>query len=108
MTADNIIGTLALLVVLPVLIVWLFVWRRQHLKYRWKESSVAAKVELSIAKKSNTIRFVGELAVLLVMAVFVAEILTSSRLVKDEGFIWLVIGLPICFLLGRFWWRNYR
>jgi hypothetical protein len=74
----------------------------------WTKMSVAAKVELSVVKRSNKLRFLGELAILLVIAFFVAEILTNIRFVRDEAFIWLLIGLPTCFLLGRFWWRKYR
>jgi hypothetical protein len=74
----------------------------------WTKMSVAAKVELSVVKRSNKLRFFGELAILLVIAFFAAEILTNTRFVRDEAFIWILIGLPTCFLLGRFWWRKYR
>jgi hypothetical protein len=74
----------------------------------WTKMSVAAKVELSVVKRSNKLRFFGELAILLVIAFFVAETLTNIRSVPDEAFIWILIGLPTCFLLGRFWWRKYR
>jgi hypothetical protein len=74
----------------------------------WTKMSVAAKVELSVVKRSNKLRFFGEIAILLVIAFFAAEILTNTRFVRDEAFIWILIGLPTCFLLGRFWWRKYR
>ncbi len=73
----------------------------------WKKLVVATKVELSIAR-SKKLRILGELAILIVIAFFVAEILTNTRFVRDEAFIWILIGLPTCFLLGRFWWRKYR
>jgi hypothetical protein len=110
-TDDDTIGTLALLA-LPVLIVWLLILRRQDLnliwRKIWRKISVAGKVELSVAKRSNKARFIGELAVLLVIAFFVAEILTNTSSVHDDAFFWILVGLPACFLLGRFWWRKYR
>jgi len=42
------------------------------------------------------------------VAFFVARILTSTGLVREEAFLWLLVGLPACVLLGRLWWRKYR
>lgn len=111
-TTQNAVETLGLLL-LPVLVAMLLVMHWRHLKLRLKETLVATKVEVSIAKTSLAKRggrlgFLGEIAVLLSIAFFVAEILTNTRFVRDEGFIWLLIGLPVSFLLGRLWWRKYR
>lgn len=116
MTAENTLGTILLLLLgllalavlaLPVLIVTLLIVHRRNLIRRWRETVVAAEVELAATKKSRK-RFLGELAVLSAIAFLAAEILTKTGLARDEGFIWLLIGLPVCFLLARFWWRKYH
>ena len=75
----------------------------------WRKVIVAIKVEFSVVR-SNTykLQFLGELAILGVIAFLIAEIVTSARFVRDGAFAWLVIGLPTCLLLGRVWWRKYR
>lgn len=74
----------------------------------WRKAAVGTKVELSLLKTSPKLRFLGELALLFAMSFFIAEILTNTRFVRDGGFIWLLIGLPACFVLGRFWRRKYH
>ena len=96
---DDLIGPLALLLLALLFLV---------LCITWDKALVAAKVELSIIKRSSRLRFLGEVAILFAMAFFIAEILANARFVRSDAFGWILIGLPICFLLGRFWWRKYR
>jgi hypothetical protein len=92
---------LGLLVVFVVALVWLLVSLLVSVaKWTWPN--------MSIVRRPNNLQFLGGLTILVAIAFFVAEILTSTRFVRDSAFIWILVGFPACVLLGRLWWRKYR
>jgi hypothetical protein len=70
-----------------------------------KRLLVALKVEASIIGLK---RIIAEVAILVVIAFFLGAFLTTAGIVREGAFVWLIIGLPVCVLLGRHWWRRYR